>query len=241
MSGLPYYKRYPRDFLDGVQGMGPELIGCYTVILDLMYARDDDFLRRDDRHLAGILGCSIRKARTLTNQLIERMKLAETADGFIVNSRAKSELKLARNHREMCVKGGRNGKPTQQNQTLRRKHKETDKIREEKYKKVSASNDAWIEEKFAEFWSVYPKRTPSNPKAPAAKTFSIAIKKGVNPDDIISGAVRYADALGEKVGTEFVAHARTWLNQKRWTDSYRTQETCNGGLTHEQRLAILKS
>lgn len=127
MNGLPYYKRYSRDFLDGIQGIGPELIGAYTVILDLMYARDDDELRRDDRHLAGVMGCSIRKARSLTDKLIAMGKLHETADGFIVNSRAKSELKSTRNRRETRVKQWRNGRENKKNQTLKAHREESDK------------------------------------------------------------------------------------------------------------------
>lgn len=224
MNGLPYYKRYARDFLDGVQGMGPELIGAYTVILDLMYARGEDFLRRDDRHLAGLMGCSIRKARALTDSLIDIKKI-EFHDGFIANSRAKSELKLTRNQREACVKGGRNSKPTQQKQGVKQSHTrsrdtDTDTDKRKNTKKVPASDDALTVEKFNEFWMSYPKRKPSNPKAPAAKKFCAAIKRGINPDDIITGARSYASSLGEKAGTEFVAHAATWLNQERWTDDY---------------------
>ena len=66
-QGLDWYKREPRAFLDGVQGMGPELIGAYAVLLDLMYARGGDTMR-DDRHLSGILGCSVRKARATTRK-----------------------------------------------------------------------------------------------------------------------------------------------------------------------------
>lgn len=73
-EGLDWYKRFPRLFLDGVQGLGPEAIGAYAVLLDLIYARGG-YSRRDDRHLAGILGCSVRKARALTDALIEAGKV----------------------------------------------------------------------------------------------------------------------------------------------------------------------
>lgn len=104
-QGMGWYKRYPHDFLDGIQGLGPELIGAYSVILDLIYARDGD-TPRDDRHLAGLMGCSLRKARALTDHLLELGKLS-VRDGFITNSRAETELKLTRNRREASAKGGR--------------------------------------------------------------------------------------------------------------------------------------
>ena len=82
--GLDWYKRDPIQFLDGVQGMGPELIGAYAVIIDLLYARAGQ-TPRDDRHLSGVLGCSLRKATSLTDQLILKDKIS-VQDGFITNA-----------------------------------------------------------------------------------------------------------------------------------------------------------
>ena len=91
MKSDRWYKRDPRDFLEGAQGMGPDLIGAYAVILDILYARHGE-MPRDDRHLAGVLGCSIRKARSLTEQLLAIKKI-EIEGGNIVNKRALREIK----------------------------------------------------------------------------------------------------------------------------------------------------
>lgn len=105
MSGDTWYKRSPRDFLDGVQGMGPELIGAYSIIIDIIYARGGD-MPRDDRHLAGVMGCSVRKARALTDGLLGLGKIR--LDGVqIVNERASAELEKRRNQRETGVKPAR--------------------------------------------------------------------------------------------------------------------------------------
>lgn len=106
-SGLTWYKRDPRRFLDGVQGLGPEVIGAYAVLLDLIYARGGE-TRRDDRHLSGILGCSVRKARALTDTLIDAGKLTVEGD-FITNSRAKREAKSSRTVSELRANAGRKG------------------------------------------------------------------------------------------------------------------------------------
>ena len=73
---------------------------------------------------------------------------------------------------------------------------------------------------FTDFWSVYPRRKGANPKAPAEKKYYAAIRSGVDHERIINSAKAYADELCEtdKLGTEFVAQAQTWLNQKRWDD-----------------------
>ncbi|MGB0855063.1 MAG: DUF1376 domain-containing protein, partial [Pikeienuella sp.] len=105
MSGVgdTWYKREPRRFIDGVQGLGPELIGAYSVILDLIYARDGD-LPRDDRHLSGVLGCSKRKAAALTDALIELGKLS-ISGGKIGNPKASDVLEIRRKQRETSAKG----------------------------------------------------------------------------------------------------------------------------------------
>lgn len=106
MSGDSWYKRDPKDFLFGVQGMGPDLIGAYCVIIDMIYARGGD-MPRDDRHLAGVLGCSIRKARALTDGLIALGKLSQ--DGSqLVNRRASDEIETRLKQRETSVKQPRN-------------------------------------------------------------------------------------------------------------------------------------
>lgn len=117
--GLDWYKREPVAFIDGVQGLGPDLIGAYSVLLDLCYARAGE-TPRDDRHLAGILGCSVRKARCLTDALIERGKI-EVDGAFIVNSRAKSEAKPRRELSETRANAGRKG-GERSGQARRNKH-----------------------------------------------------------------------------------------------------------------------
>lgn len=93
--GMKWYKHEPIAFLDGVQGLGPETIGAYVVLLDLIYCRDGVTVR-DDRHLSGILGCSVRKATALTDRLIDKGKIV-LCDGFLSNNRAETTLKSARN------------------------------------------------------------------------------------------------------------------------------------------------
>lgn len=80
-------------------------------------------------------------------------------------------------------------------------------------------------EAFDRFWSAYPKRQGSNPKAPAEVKFARAVANGADPDHIISAARRYAADLGSKVGTEYVAMTTTWLNQKRWQDYPKPDST----------------
>lgn len=85
-----WYKHDPLAFLEGVQGIGPDAIGAYIVLLDLIYARGGE-CRRDDHHLSGVLGCSKRLAKSLTDRLIEIGKISQQGE-ILTNFRAETEL-----------------------------------------------------------------------------------------------------------------------------------------------------
>lgn len=75
-------------------------------------------------------------------------------------------------------------------------------------------------EGFAEFWAAYPRRDGANPRAPAEVSYAKALKGGARPEEILAGVRGYAAEVNRKgsAGTEFVAQAVTWLNQRRWRD-----------------------
>ncbi|MEL7470855.1 MAG: DUF1376 domain-containing protein [Pseudomonadota bacterium] len=106
-TGLEWYKHYSHAFLNGVQGLGPDLIGTLIVLLDLMYTRGGIMIR-DDRHLSGVLGCSARKARSLTDELIEQGKIIQMGDQ-LTNKRVQQEAKSARSFRQSKSEAGRKG------------------------------------------------------------------------------------------------------------------------------------
>ena len=90
MNGLPYYKAYPRDFIEGTIGMPFEVKCAYRVVLDLIYMQGGD-LPDDARYIAGLLGCSIRKWKGIREALIEAGKLVVSGE-FLTNYRAEKEL-----------------------------------------------------------------------------------------------------------------------------------------------------
>ncbi len=76
-----------------------------------------------------------------------------------------------------------------------------------------------VEQQFQNFWRTYPSRgRHSNPKKPAQAKFDAALKRGVAAADIIRGAENFAVYV-EREGTDpkYVAQAKTWLNEERWT------------------------
>jgi uncharacterized protein YdaU (DUF1376 family) len=90
MNGLPYYKAYPRDFVEGTIGLPFEIKCAYRVVIDLIYMQGGR-LPDDARYISGHLGCSIRKWNSIRDELIARGKLTISGQ-FITNHRADKEL-----------------------------------------------------------------------------------------------------------------------------------------------------
>lgn len=90
MNGLPYYKAYPRDFMDGTIGMSFELKGAYRLVLDLIYMQAGR-LPDEAKYIAANLGCSVRAWNKYRAELISAGKITIEND-FISNFRATLEL-----------------------------------------------------------------------------------------------------------------------------------------------------
>lgn len=71
------------------------------------------------------------------------------------------------------------------------------------------------DDEFEQFWKIYPRGVR---KQHAKKTLSNKIKYGAKLDDILKGAQKYVDSLGESYELKYIPHASTWLNQERWKD-----------------------
>lgn len=110
MSARHYHKRYHSDALAGMMGLTLEERGAYQTLLDLIYDRAGP-LPDNERLLAGYMGCSVRKWRSLRNSLISQRKIVITVHGEITNPRAELEienaLKTSRKHAENGSSGGR--------------------------------------------------------------------------------------------------------------------------------------
>jgi uncharacterized protein YdaU (DUF1376 family) len=92
MNGLPYYKAYPRDFIEGTVGMPFEMKAAYRLVLDLIYMQGGR-LPDEPRYIAGLLGCSVKKWNGLRSALIEAGKIF-VIDEFLANYRADKELEI---------------------------------------------------------------------------------------------------------------------------------------------------
>lgn len=90
MNGLPYYKAYPRDFIEGTIGMDFETKAAYRLVLDLIYMQGGN-LPDDARYISGLLGCTVKKWNSLRDKLIAAGKIVVRGN-HLANYRADKEL-----------------------------------------------------------------------------------------------------------------------------------------------------
>lgn len=223
-----WYKRKPAKFIGGVVGLGPDVIGAYTIVLDLIYQADGP-IANDARWIGGILGCSSRKAAALIQTLVERGKLTIEADGKLSNEtaqevieervnthreRSESGAKGGRNSREMAANDQRNDAEkcladNESNELDEAELKHLEREKEEKRERKDASAEA----NFVEWYLAYPKHVG---RGQAEKAYRHALKKA-DPPVLLEAAQKFAAA---SVGKEprFIPHPATWLNGERWLD-----------------------
>lgn len=87
-----------------------------------------------------------------------------------------------------------------------------------------ASRAVDVDDRFDEFWKVYPRHDKRSP----SKTAWAKALKTADADTIIAGALRYAEHRATEIaagrsGPQYTALATTWLNEERWTDEPDTQ------------------
>jgi uncharacterized protein YdaU (DUF1376 family) len=109
MSGRPWYKRYPADFLHGTSMLSCEEKGAYSVALDLMYDRGGP-IPDDAGWLARMCGCTVRKwSQVLRPALLAAGKLRICGDGMLSNGRMEYETQQAAEAVQVARQSGKRG------------------------------------------------------------------------------------------------------------------------------------
>jgi len=210
---LPYYKRFPRDFLDGTIGLCLETKGAYAIVLDLIYMRDGR-LADDARYIAGQLGCSVRKWTAIRKELLAAGKI-QCANGIISNFRAdyltEESRKYQDNQREIA------GLP-RKNNTLRQP-KPSQSESEPESKRVTNVTLVRPPDLFAEFWS----RWPVKKSRKAAHAAYLKALKETDHGTLVA-AVDAQRRWPEWAVARYIPYAATWLNRGGWADEPRGSE-----------------
>jgi len=105
---LPWYRRFPDNFIAGTVGMTLEEKGAYSLLLDLMYVRSGP-VPDEPRYIAGVCNCSVRKWNAIRQRLIDLGKI-QVVDGYLTNHRAAEEIEIAgKISREAAENGAKGG------------------------------------------------------------------------------------------------------------------------------------
>jgi uncharacterized protein YdaU (DUF1376 family) len=207
---LPYYPRYPRDFLDGTASMSFELKGAYSILLDVIYAQDGR-CPDNDRYVAGLLGCSVRAWRVYKNLLVEIGKI-NVDNGIISNFRADKELVKSRLYQEQQRQNGL--KPKKISEVEKPSLNQT-KTESKPYildTNVSNTNAREPLGDFETFWKAWPHKVG---KPAAVKSYQSAIKRGHSHEQVMEGLRRY---IRGKPPDRSWLNPATFLNQERYND-----------------------
>lgn len=233
---LPYYKRFPRDFLDGTIGLALETKGAYAIILDLIYMKDGR-LPDDARYIAGHLGCSVRKWTTIRDDLIEAGKI-QVADRVISNTRAddlledhrKYQAKQAENRANPNKNNGAESPPSNQSKSQSKSIEEpptpkgAGEINLDRFSKaLSLAADAGCDfETLAE--RIHKAQPVVEGKrrsvlADVTRALQSAIKRGGKPSAIWLAIQAYYDLpASTKDGGQYARGSAVILNKDRWKE-----------------------
>lgn len=214
---LPYYKRFPRDFLDGTIGLCLETKGAYAIVLDLIYMRDGR-LSDDARYIAGQLGCSVRKWSAIRKELLEAGKI-QCANGIISNFRAdyltEESRKYQDKQREIAGLPRKNKELPQPSVIPEPSQSES----ESESKRVTNVTLVRSPDLFPEFWE----RWPVKKSRKAAHAAYLKALKETDHGTLVA-AVDTQRRWPEWGNPKYIPHASTWLNKGSWADEPRGSE-----------------
>lgn len=239
MSSAPSMPLFCGDYLADTMHLNLEQHGAYLKLLMVTWRNSGKPLADDDATLSRVLGVTVPRWREKIRPAI--IGFFEISNGKLLSKRLEKEWNFValrvEKKRENGKHGGRpkaletketgkaigsvsvnlndNLNESTQPQPLTHK-KETLPIvplskatRSEKDAAAKAADDD-----FAEFWDFYPRRTV---RSTAEKSYFRARKSGATHCEIMDGLEAHLPGWkGKKI--QFVPHASTWLNQRRWED-----------------------
>lgn len=217
MSQTPFMPLWVADFVGDTLDLDAKEIGAYMLILMALWGRDG-YLPSDEKKLQRVARCGRDWPR-----IWGAISHYFTVEGDkITQGRLLKELQKVASKREVNAQSGSRGGKAKAlkskdgglaSATISPKQPEPEPYKVREIGKPISAHD----EKFDEFWQQYPHRNGAKKgKAAAQKAWVAAIKARASPDEIIGGAMRYAN--DRQVLQGYAKDPSTWLNQKGWND-----------------------
>ncbi len=226
-----FYKWYPEIYRDNTLHLTAEQDGIYRRLIDhYMISRQP--LPDNEAALARIAGVDI---STMVATLVELRLFFGSTNGKLTHgfcdklldeqdarSRKQSDRgkKSAEKRKIKAIdkQANFNAGSTTASTALQQIEIEKE-IKKERVTNVTLKKESFYSEEFETFWTTYPKNKGS--KKTAGEKYESAIRSGISHEQLRAGARAYADDI-KRQGTElqYIAHAATWLHQKRWDVDY---------------------
>jgi hypothetical protein len=203
-----WYKHSPSDWLAGrISRKSFEVQGAFIHICQLYWVKHGQFTAHQ---------ASLEIGKDLLQKLIESEIIKTEGDEIridFLDLQMEGLNRLSERRREAGRKGGevKSQASAKQNQASA-KQTEADKIRLDKIREEEITNKEEIKNTcaiFDQFWAIYPRKTG---KQAASKSFA----KLSNADQ--QEAMNNISRLYSQTPVQFVPHAATYLNGKRWED-----------------------
>ena len=199
--------------------MDNQSVGVYVRLL--CYAWEEP-LPTDMEELAALVGETPKKFEKIWPRV--KKCFTETADGF-VNPRLEQERTKQQLRRKQQSDAGKKA-------MANRYQKPNAVIIQSKFSSSTSSSSptSVYDTAFSAFWKAYPRRAGGNPKAAARKAWETRVEEE-SVAILQHGAERYAAycEATEKVGTEYVKQAVSWLSPKfeGWAQDWGAPATKN--------------
>jgi hypothetical protein len=220
-----WYKHSPSDWLAGrISRKSFEVQGAFIHICQLYWVKHGQFTAHQ---------ASLEIGKDLLQKLIESEIIKTEGDEIrieFLDLQMEDLNRLSERRREAGRKGGEVKSQASAKQTqASAKQTEADKIRLDKIREEEITNKEEIKNTcaiFDQFWAIYPRKTM---KQAASKSFA----KLSNADQ--QKAVNNISRLYSETPVQFVPHAATYLNGKRWEDQaiQRTPNFAYSNLTSD--------
>lgn len=220
---LPYFAMYPTDFDADTGHLSMAEDGAYNRLLRLSW-------RCPEAKLPDDLDWICRKARAVTDadRAVVQSILAEffqRKGGKIFSARLHQEwVKAHEGHNRRVLSGKAGGEAkarkakenSPSNATAMPEQCSSNQNQNHNHTVLSIDRTTNALSGFDEFWNAYPHRDGKRGRKPAEARFAAAVKRGVDPQEIIAGAMRARN--DPRVIAGYARDPTTWLNQAGWQD-----------------------
>lgn len=219
MTGLPWFKCYPRDFNDGMMGLTMEERGAYVTILNCIYQRGTP-VHDDPLYFRAMLQCSGKAWSKVRASLIVKGRLFEVClngKPCLMDERAAVEIeKNLEMRRELSERGARGGRKSQ---AIARENNDIDQAPAQAGLKPGSSDTEAESEADTTVTNV---PVVSAPKAkatrrcpetwmPSEADLGVGLSEGLNPGEIERALSKMRDHSFKTARSDWSATFRNWL------------------------------